>query len=73
MSDHILEVAVLNVIDGLTPEFENSFQEASKIISSVDGYIKHELRACIEKKNQYILLVWWSSLENHTIGFRQSM
>jgi heme-degrading monooxygenase HmoA len=68
----ILEVAILNVIPDLTLEFEASFREASKIIVSMDGYIKHELQRCLEKENQYILLVHWHSLEDHTVGFRGS-
>jgi heme-degrading monooxygenase HmoA len=68
----ILEVAILNVIDEQTEEFEASFREASKIIASMNGYIKHELQRCIEKENQYILLVHWQRLEDHTVGFRGS-
>jgi heme-degrading monooxygenase HmoA len=68
----ILEVAILNVIPELTDEFEASFRKASKIIASIDGYIKHELQRCLEKENQYILLVHWQSLEDHTVGFRGS-
>jgi heme-degrading monooxygenase HmoA len=68
----ILEVAILQVIPDLTTEFEASFREASKIIASIDGYIKHELQRCLEIENQYILLVHWQSLEDHTVGFRGS-
>jgi heme-degrading monooxygenase HmoA len=68
----ILEVAILTVIDEQTEEFEASFREASKIIASMNGYIKHELQRCIEKENQYILLVQWQRLEDHTVGFRGS-
>jgi heme-degrading monooxygenase HmoA len=36
------------------------------------GYISHELQHCLENEFQYILLVKWETLEDHTIGFRQS-
>lgn len=68
----ILEVAILNVIPEKTGEFEANFFEAQKIISSINGYIKHELQQCLETPNQYILLVEWEKIEDHTIGFRQS-
>jgi heme-degrading monooxygenase HmoA len=68
----ILESAVLQVKPGLSREFEASFREASRIISSMKGYISHELHQCIEKSEQYLLLVKWETLEDHTIGFRQS-
>ena len=68
----ILEVAILNVIPGQTAAFETAFQEAQKIISSMKGYLGHELQKCLEKENQYILLVRWETLEDHTVVFRGS-
>jgi heme-degrading monooxygenase HmoA len=68
----ILEVAVLDVKPGLTTEFETAFKTASAIIATMPGYISHELQRCIETANRYILLVRWQTLEDHTIGFRQS-
>ena len=43
------------------------------IIQSINGYINHELRKCVEKEDQYILLVTWESIESHEIGFRKSV
>ncbi|MFS4494909.1 antibiotic biosynthesis monooxygenase family protein [Maribacter sp. 2308TA10-17] len=68
----ILEVATLNVKAGMEFEFEQKFIQASSIIESMKGYISHELKKCIEKKNQYLLLVNWNTLEDHEIGFRKS-
>jgi heme-degrading monooxygenase HmoA len=68
----ILEVAVLDVKPGMTAQFEVAFCTASKIIATRSGYISHELQRCIENANRYILLVRWQTLEDHTIGFRQS-
>ena len=68
----LLEVAILNIKQGRSDEFEQSFSKASAIISSMDGYIEHRLQKCIESPDQYILLVQWESLEHHEIGFRQS-
>jgi heme-degrading monooxygenase HmoA len=68
----ILEVAILNVKQNQTHAFENAFSKACIIISSMNGYISHQLKKCIENKNQYILLVKWETLEDHTIGFRTS-
>ena len=36
------------------------------------GYIKHELKRCLEKPSRYLLLVTWETLEDHTVGFRHS-
>ncbi len=68
----ILEVAILNVIPGLEAEFEVTFQQASTIITRMQGYGSHQIRRCIEQRNRYILLVEWETLEDHTVGFRGS-
>lgn len=68
----ILETAVLHVKPELADTFETSFEKASQYIASIKGYISHELLLCIEKEHQYLLLVKWETLEDHTIGFRQS-
>jgi heme-degrading monooxygenase HmoA len=68
----ILEVAVLNVRAGQGETFEAAFREAQTIIASMPGYLGHELRACIEVENRYLLLVRWENLEAHTQGFRGS-
>src|SRR5688572_26254457 len=68
----VLEVAILNVISEKFEDFENTFSIAQKIISSVKGYKWHQLQKCIEVPNRYILLVEWETLEDHTVGFRQS-
>jgi len=68
----ILEVAILNIRPGQTVEFEASFQKASTIIASIDGYISHSLKRCVEDVNKYMLLVNWETIESHTINFRKS-
>jgi heme-degrading monooxygenase HmoA len=68
----ILETAMLQVKDGLAQDFEDAFKKASTIISSLSGYLWHELHRCIEAEGKYLLLVRWNKLEDHTIGFRGS-
>ncbi len=68
----ILEAVMLNVKLGLEDEFESAFLKASTIISSMNGYLSHELHRCLEVKGKYLLLVRWENLESHTIGFRES-
>ncbi|MEH1898009.1 MULTISPECIES: antibiotic biosynthesis monooxygenase family protein [unclassified Nostoc] len=68
----ILEAVMLPVKPGLESDFEAAFKKASKIISSMDGYLSHELHRCIEVQNKYLLLVRWESLESHTVRFRSS-
>lgn len=68
----ILEVAILNIKQGLQDRFEKDFAVASQYISSINGYQGHKLMKCLEIENRYILLVDWKDLESHEIGFRQS-
>lgn len=68
----ILEAAILKVKDGLEDNFEAALLAASCIISSMSGYVSHELHRCIETKGKYLLLVRWERLEDHTVGFRKS-
>ncbi|ERB66469.1 antibiotic biosynthesis monooxygenase family protein [Vibrio coralliilyticus] len=68
----ILEVAILDVKPDMEKEFEQNFAKAQAIISSMKGYVSHQLQRCIENPGRYILLVNWQTLEDHEIGFRQS-
>lgn len=68
----ILEVAPLRIRAGQAQAFENSFREAQRIISSMPGYVSHELQRCLERTDEYILLVRWESVDAHETGFRGS-
>lgn len=68
----ILEVAILNVKPGQEQEFEAAFGTAQGIIAGMPGYVSHQLQHCIEQPGRYLLLVNWETLEDHTVGFRQS-
>lgn len=68
----VLEVAPLQIRPGQAPAFEAAFLEAQRIIASMPGYLSHELQRCIERPNEYVLLVRWQSLEAHEVGFRKS-
>ena len=68
----ILEVAPLKIRSGMSAEFEAAFRTAQRIIASMPGYLSHELQRCIERADEYLLLVRWQSLEAHEVGFRKS-
>ncbi|MBV8659931.1 MAG: antibiotic biosynthesis monooxygenase [Burkholderiales bacterium] len=72
MSTPILEIAMLQVRAGQEAEFERAFAQASAIIASMGGYLGHTLQRCLEVQGRYALLVQWQTLEDHTVGFRQS-
>jgi heme-degrading monooxygenase HmoA len=69
----ILEVAILDVKPNQEAEFEKAFAKAQALIARIPGYLSHQLQRCLEQRNRYILLVHWQSLEDHTVGFRNSL
>ncbi len=68
----IVEHAVLNVVQGEGPRFEEAFEIAQVIIASMPGFRTLRLERCIESPSRYLLLVEWDHLEDHTDGFRRS-
>jgi heme-degrading monooxygenase HmoA len=68
----ILEHAVLAVKPGSEAEFESAFAEAKPIIAASPGCRYVSLSRCIEQTSQYLLIVDWDRLEDHTEGFRRS-
>jgi heme-degrading monooxygenase HmoA len=68
----ILESAVLNVKPGREAAFEAAVAKAQPLIAASPGCLNVEVRRCLETPNRYLLLVNWRTLEDHTVGFRQS-
>ncbi len=68
----ILEHAVLNIKDGQSAAFETAMAKARPLIEVTPGFQRMEVRPCVETRNRYLLLVWWESVDAHSVGFRQS-
>ena len=68
----ILEHAVLPVKEGQEGQFESAFAEAKAIIAQTPGFRRLTLSRCVERPGNYLLLVEWERLEDHTEGFRKS-
>jgi heme-degrading monooxygenase HmoA len=68
----ILEVAVLPLQPESADAFEAAFAEARPLIEATPGFEGLELQRCVEKPDQYLLLVRWETLKAHTEGFRGS-
>lgn len=68
----VLELAVLNVRPDEGANFERAIRAAHPLIAATQGFRGMEIRRCIENSNRYLLLAKWDSLEDHTLGFRQS-
>ncbi|TXH33084.1 MAG: antibiotic biosynthesis monooxygenase [Rhodospirillaceae bacterium] len=68
----ILEHAILEVKAGQSDAFQAAMREALPLIRATPGFVKLEIRQCLEADHRYLLLVWWEKLENHTEDFRGS-
>lgn len=68
----IIEHAILPVRPGTEPAFESAFTRARPLISMQPGFVDLTLTRSVETPNQYLLLVTWDSITDHTDGFRRS-
>ena len=68
----ILEHAILDVDPGEVADYEAALKEALPFIVATTGFMRLEIRPCLEKQGRYLLLVEWRELEDHTVGFRNS-
>jgi heme-degrading monooxygenase HmoA len=68
----ILEVAILKIKLDEASKFEAVFPKVEAIISSIPGYISHELQRCVETKGKYHFLIRWENIDAHLVNFRQS-
>jgi heme-degrading monooxygenase HmoA len=69
---------ILEVADIRTPEGEQAgFEQAIRlgldtVLSQSPGFQSYEVRHSIEEPTRYLLLIQWSSVEDHTVRFRES-
>lgn len=66
----ILETAEFTVTDGHA--FESAVREALPLFHGSKGCQGVTLHRVIEEPARYRLLVRWATLEDHTVGFRES-
>ena len=68
----ILEHAILDVDPAETSDYEAVLKEALPLIRETPGFVRLDIRPCLEKPGRYLLLVEWRELADHTVGFRGS-
>jgi len=68
----VLELATVDIRKGSNTEFEQHLEKAQSVISLSKGYLGHQFHRCIEQDNRYVFLIRWETLEDHTVGFRES-
>jgi heme-degrading monooxygenase HmoA len=69
----IVEIAELRVDPARHEEFGQALTQAvADVLSKAGGYRGHSILACMETPGRYVLQVNWETLEDHTVGFRES-
>ncbi len=68
----VLEHALITVRPGTADDFEDALRRARSVIATSPGFVSLELHRGVETPDRYLLLVEWETLEDHTVGFRQS-
>jgi heme-degrading monooxygenase HmoA len=68
----ILEVADIRIAPGQQAAFEEAIQRGvSTIISQAKGYRGWKVNQSVESPERYLLMVFWDTLDDHMVGFRQ--
>ncbi|MDP2368091.1 antibiotic biosynthesis monooxygenase family protein [Rhodoferax sp.] len=68
----ILELAEIRIQPGQNAAFEAAIQRgAGTVISRARGFQGYKVNRGIESPERYILQIFWSTLEDHTLEFRQ--
>jgi heme-degrading monooxygenase HmoA len=69
----ILELADIRIHAGQNAAFEEAMARGLEtVIHAVKGFQGYKVNRGIESPQRYVLQILWDTLEDHTVGFRQS-
>jgi len=68
----ILEIADIRIPPGQNAAFEEAIQRGlDTVAAQAKGFKGAKVNRGIESPERYILQIFWDTLEDHTVGFRQ--
>lgn len=68
----ILEVADIRIPAGKQAEFDAAIQRGVEtVISKAKGFCGYKVNRGVESPERYLLMIYWATLEDHTVAFRQ--
>ncbi len=69
----ILELADIRIHPGQQADFEKAIEHGLNTVASrAKGFQGAKVNRGIESPERYVLQIFWDTLEDHTVGFRQS-
>jgi heme-degrading monooxygenase HmoA len=71
--DMILEIADIRIHTGQNADFEAAIARgAGSVIAQAKGFHGYKVNRSMETPERYMLQIFWATLEDHTVGIRQS-
>ena len=68
----ILEIADIRIPPGQQAAFEEAIERGLRTVASqAKGMQGYKVNKCIETPERYVLQIFWDTLEDHTVAFRQ--
>ncbi|MDH5539183.1 MAG: antibiotic biosynthesis monooxygenase [Rhizobacter sp.] len=68
----ILEIADIRVVPGKQAEFDVAVQRGiDTVVAKAKGFRGYKVNRGVESPDRYVLMIYWETLENHTVDFRQ--
>ena len=69
----ILELADIRIQPGQQAAFEKAIQHGvESVIAKAKGFEGYKVNRGIESPERYVLQIFWTTLDNHTVDFRES-
>ena len=68
----ILELADIRILPGQNAAFEAAITHAAQtVLVQAKGAQGYKINRGIENPERYVLQIFWDTLEDHTVGFRE--
>ena len=69
----ILEIADIRINPGTQAAFEKAIKKGiDTVIANARGFRGYKVNKGVESPERYVLMIFWETLDNHTVDFRQS-
>ena len=69
----ILELADIRITPGQQAAFDAAIvRGVVTVIAHAKGFQGYKINRGVENPERYVLMIFWDTLENHTVDFRQS-
>lgn len=69
----ILELADIRILAGQQAAFDQAVRRGlDTVISKARGFRGYKVNKGVESPERYLLMIFWETLENHTVDFRGS-